>query len=144
MTNNKQKGNRWERECAKRLSLIISDGKDKHVLWRTASSGAYSTINNIKQQQGDLYVIDKKYEYFSIYKIECKNIKIKSIFPIPYELIKIIKRYNKQYKKDWLLLLKMSEIKNGKYMLSPQTIFDKNKIICKINIDNNTINIWKF
>ncbi len=42
--NTKQKGNRFERNCSRMLSLWWTNGKRDDAIWRSASSGALTTV----------------------------------------------------------------------------------------------------
>ena len=42
--NTKQKGNNFERDCSRMLSLWWTDGKRDDAIWRSASSGALTTV----------------------------------------------------------------------------------------------------
>jgi len=44
--NTKQKGNNFERDCSRRLSLWWTNGKRDDAIWRSASSGALTTVGN--------------------------------------------------------------------------------------------------
>lgn len=44
MPNNKAKGNSFERECSRMLSLWWTNGKRDDAIWRSASSGALTTV----------------------------------------------------------------------------------------------------
>ena len=61
--NGKQKGAEYERQCAKRLSLWITNGERDDCLWRSALSGGRATLQQRKgkvnkSQTGDLSSID--------------------------------------------------------------------------------------
>lgn len=81
MANGKHKGNGFEREVSKLLSLWISKGEDKYLFWRSASSGAmapragtdYGDITSMKPEGYPL--IDK-------FTIECKRNKRWDLFTI--------------------------------------------------------------
>lgn len=74
----KTKGNVWERECAKRLSLWLSDNERDDLVWRTASSGGRFTQRKKRgqstcNQAGDLCATDPSSQYFFDYiLVECK------------------------------------------------------------------------
>jgi len=44
MTNGKAKGNNFERECSRMLSLWWTSGRRDDAIWRSASSGALTTV----------------------------------------------------------------------------------------------------
>ncbi len=52
--NNKLRANKWERDAARLLSLLISCGQRKDLFWRTNSSGAKFTQTGEKQHAGDI------------------------------------------------------------------------------------------
>jgi hypothetical protein len=79
--NGKAKGSSFERTISKILSLWISEGKDKDLLWRSHSSGARFTSRVLKEgsgeslkgQSGDLCGIkDEGFTFCSIFSIETK------------------------------------------------------------------------
>ena len=77
----KAKGNTFERRTANLISLLLTDNKETHAVWRTHSSGAIGTIHKKidKKYVGDLYrVMDKGFypnldKFFDEYIIECKH-----------------------------------------------------------------------
>jgi|GEM_PF-1431471 len=77
--SSKIKGSRWERDCAKRLSLWLSDNERDDLVWRTASSGGRFTQRKKRgqvtcNQAGDLCATDPSVQYFFDYAlVECKN-----------------------------------------------------------------------
>lgn len=79
--NSKSKGNRFEREISKRLSLWFSNGESDDLFWRTASSGGRFTQRfkkgkNTVNQAGDITNTCADSEEFSKYfLIECKSYK---------------------------------------------------------------------
>lgn len=59
----KAKGNGWERELARILSLWWTDGKNKNIFIRSASSGAWSTIHRkegVTSHIGDIEAMDRE------------------------------------------------------------------------------------
>lgn len=48
MVNGKAKGNAYERELCRKISLWISEGQFDDLIWRSASSGAVHTIRSKK------------------------------------------------------------------------------------------------
>lgn len=68
-TNNKEKGNKFEREISRKLSLWISEGARDDIFWRTAGSGAMAT-NRFKKKvdtehnEGDLKCDHPDYAWF--------------------------------------------------------------------------------
>ena len=116
--NNKSRGNSWERQCARELSLILTNGQFSHIFWRTASSGALATSNSsYKTQRGDLCLVSPGYEDVVDFVIECKWLSIDSIIPCHSTLKNIINDLCEKYRLDWLLALKIKT--KGKYLISP-------------------------
>lgn len=80
--SSKNKGNTFEREVSKSLSLWVSEGEDPHVFWRSASSGAKATVNakfkGIKDfgQCGDIASVSSRgSKFIRMYFIELKFYK---------------------------------------------------------------------
>lgn len=76
--NGKEKGNSFEREVSKLLSLFLSEGKEDDLLYRTASSGARYTSRKqrgkeTRNQNGDITSINPKADDF----INSVNIEVK-------------------------------------------------------------------
>lgn len=73
----KKKGGLFERTCAKRLSLWITNGKRKDILWRTAMSGGRATIYGRDVRQcGDLCAVAPEGFVFSnTFFVECKFVR---------------------------------------------------------------------
>ena len=76
--NFKEKGNNFEREVSKLLSLFLSEGKEDDLLYRTASSGARYTSRKMKgkdtrNQSGDITSITPEADDF----INSVNIEVK-------------------------------------------------------------------
>ena len=124
MINAKRKGNNWERDCARKLSLIVSDGERDDIFWRTASSGALATISKkYQKQQGDLFVVDSDISSFDTV-IECKALSNITILPLSKELMRIIDDLDNKYSNSWVLCLK---IKNkGEYIIIPLLLKNQN------------------
>jgi len=76
------KGGAFERQTAKTLSLWLSNGSDKDLLWRTASSGGRASTGKATTGFGDLG-IDKDHpdarRFLKLFCVECKNYKTVSI-----------------------------------------------------------------
>ena len=116
--NNKNRGNSWERQCARELSLILTNGQFSHIFWRTASSGALATSNSSYiTQRGDLCLVSPGYEDVIDFVIECKWLSINSIIPCQSVLKNIIEGLFEKYELNWLLALKIKT--KGKYLISP-------------------------
>lgn len=61
MKNPKAKGSGWEREISRMLSLWWTEGKDKNVFMRSASSGAWNTMHRkegVTAHSGDIEAVD--------------------------------------------------------------------------------------
>jgi len=70
----KGKGSAFEREIAKDISLWLTDGKRNDCIWRTAGSGAKSTVTNSDTMIGDLMAIRKEAtNFFSRINVELKH-----------------------------------------------------------------------
>jgi len=109
--NTKQKGNTFEREIAKKLSLFLTNNEDEYGCWRTASSGGMTTINKNKKskglenQSGDIKQVIQKGiykdldEFFDKYFVECKSLKSFDLTP-PYnkEILNIISQLQNEKK----------------------------------------------
>lgn len=85
MSNNKNKGNNFEREISKKLSLWWSENKRDDIFWRTQSSGAFYTIRKkfgkqLSTQYGDIQAIDKDGQPF----LECVCIEVKRGYNIDF------------------------------------------------------------
>ena len=85
------KGQGWERDLSRRLSLWVSNGKSKNVFWRSRASGAFST-NRMKAgkaalrgQVGDISLLDQESEegkwFLSRFAIEAKFERPKNMWP---------------------------------------------------------------
>lgn len=77
--NSKQKGNAFEREICRRLSLWYSKGKRSDIFWRTATSGGRATSGLkagklYRSQVGDVGAVDEVgAEFLSKYILELKH-----------------------------------------------------------------------
>ena len=75
----KVKGSGYERECAKRLSLWITNGKYDDRVWRSASSGGMATQRSDAGKDpgshtGDLVPSgDLDPQFFNMFCVECKR-----------------------------------------------------------------------
>lgn len=97
MKNPKAKGNTFERDIAEKLSLWLTDGKEKRAAWRSDTSGAAATIWAKKKQEaryvkanaGDIIKIAERDLYpeldkfFDTFVVECKHYKEIDFYP-PY------------------------------------------------------------
>ena len=73
----KQKGNSFERDCCKKLSRWITNGKREDVLWRSAMSGGRATIARKSgkdvRQAGDICLVSPEgHSLTDRFFIECK------------------------------------------------------------------------
>ena len=117
--NSKRKGSQWERDCARKLSLIISAGTHDDIFWRTASSGALATITGeYNEMRGDLFVAHPAWKSKCNEVIECKCLAKQSIIPMTPQLRKIIDVCFRLYALDWILALKITN--KGEYLISPK------------------------
>ena len=79
--NSKKKGNSFEREISKKLSLWFSNKERDDLFWRSQNSGGRFTSRkkigkNTKNQSGDITSTDSRGEIFiNMFSIECKSYK---------------------------------------------------------------------
>jgi hypothetical protein len=79
VVNGKNKGNQFERDMCRRLSIWISDGKRDDLLWRSNSSGGQftqraKTKGGFESQAGDIVSIDPLSKPFmDLCTVELKN-----------------------------------------------------------------------
>lgn len=65
----KSKGNNFEREIARKISLWLSENKDKDLIWRSKSSGGSFTKGYVKETQyGDLAIQKHTGKYVRVAK----------------------------------------------------------------------------
>lgn len=137
--NIKKKGNTFEREIAKKLSLFLTDNKDEYACWRTASSGGMATINqyknskSLKDQSGDIkQVIEKGIyknldDFFDNYFVECKSLKDFDL-SIPYtkEILDIVSQLENEKKQcDKFIFLVVKRNRRKTLLLTDSiTLFD--------------------
>jgi hypothetical protein len=71
----KQKGSAFEREVCTKLSLWLTNGKNKDVLWRSAMSGGRATVGRGQVRQcGDICSVSEEgHVLTNSYYIECKH-----------------------------------------------------------------------
>lgn len=93
--NSKGKGNSFERDIAEKLSLWLTDQKEKRAAWRSDTSGGAATVWSKKKQEeryvkanaGDIRQIMEKGVYpaldnfFDNFVVECKAYKEISLYP---------------------------------------------------------------
>lgn len=79
--NGKSKGNKFERDISKKLSLYITNNEKSDTVWRSISSGAFATNKKkkgikISHNVGDLTTTsDESKLFFDIFNVECKSYK---------------------------------------------------------------------
>ncbi len=104
--NSKQKGGSFERKIAKFLSLLLTDGKEDHAVYRTHSSGAIYTINSAVSNkfEGDLYniiergIYKKLDAFFDQFVVECKyRTKLSFQPPLNKDFLDIIDDIKSKY-----------------------------------------------
>ncbi len=72
----KSKGNSFEREYAKKISLFLTGGQRTDACWRTSNSGGRATVNKSDTHCGDLCATRPEAEkFFSTFSLELKNYK---------------------------------------------------------------------
>jgi len=118
--NGKSKGSSFEREISKQLSLYLTDGVDSLCCWRSASSGAVSTIGfksnkkstlGLQTQSGDIIQTIPQGHYvlldafFQTYMVEVKFLKSLDLSP----------NYSAQFQKIMNQLLREKE-QSGKHI----------------------------
>lgn len=93
--DSKNKGNTFERDVAEKLSLWLTDQKEKRAAWRSDTSGGAATIWSKKKQEeryvkanaGDIRQIMEKGVYpklddfFDNFVVECKAYKNIEFYP---------------------------------------------------------------
>lgn len=150
----KEKGNRFERIISQKLSLWISSGDDKNLLWRSTSSGARATISNdLDNQCGDI-ASDSRigYDLTDRFLIECKHYKSIQIEQLLWRTNKSGDhvytwwlRYNKEakkYNKDLMLICRQNS-KRDVMLVNDNfiDIFEVNKDDIKIQVKDLNCNI---
>jgi len=120
----KRKGSAWERDVAKMLSLWITEGKSKDVLWRSQSSGGRATVRSktngepLNLQLGDLTIADFSCEgaqvFIENFVVEAKNIKQENWWPSGHGINKLFGFWEKlnricvECKRHPLLIVKIN------------------------------------
>ena len=120
--NTKQKGNNFERDCSRMLSLWWTNGKRDDAIWRSASSGALTTVGKGRYlaHTGDFAATDGDAELlFKHVIIEAKRgynrYSMQDLLDVPYRVMDKNPVWQMQYKlgkacqeqqKDGLLLWK--------------------------------------
>lgn len=101
--NGKQKGSKFERDVAKKLSLYLTDGKDDSTIWRSISSGAFATNRKKKgittqHNVGDLSSTSEESKLFlSLFNIECKSYKKIDMYNLLTDSCILVDWYKKIY-----------------------------------------------
>ncbi|MCK5016587.1 MAG: hypothetical protein KAS32_05875, partial [Candidatus Peribacteraceae bacterium] len=81
MINSKRKGNKFELDIAKKLSLFLSEGVSDDWFGRSQNSGGRQTIRkksgkDTHNQDGDITVVHMNAAIFGdVYTVECKHYK---------------------------------------------------------------------
>lgn len=102
MKNPKNKGNTFERLTAEKLSLWLTNGKEKRAAWRTDTSGGAATVWSKKKQEaryvkanmGDIKKVAESGLYpdldtfFDTFVVECKHYRQIEFYP-PFNKILI-------------------------------------------------------
>lgn len=145
MKNSKEKGNRYEREIARKLSVWISEGRNRNLLWRSDSSGARATTSKEKlsNQAGDIAPDSKEgYDFIDKFYVECKhykNIGLENLIWRSNKQENVLtwwRRYTKEadkYNKILLLICKQNN--------KPDLLFVTKQFIDLFEIDNEDITL---
>ncbi len=142
----KNKGNSFERQVCKQLSLWWTNGKSEDIFWRTASSGAMANIRSKRHkecfgQYGDIQAINPIGQpLIDLCTIELKRGYSKSTFadlmepsthanpnPCQYEkfCLQAYADYQRSDSMSWLLIVKRDRRKT--IVLIPSIIYKKLK-----------------
>ena len=91
MPRKTEKGQQWERDVSKLLSLWVSAGARSDIFWRTRASGALNTNRrkqgggSIRSQVGDIGLLDayspEGRKFLDHFAVECKFTKPKNMWP---------------------------------------------------------------
>jgi len=139
MPTKKHKGQQFERDVCKQLSLWVSKGKSKNLFWRSAQSGGRATTlrkkgEDLSVHAGDIAAIDPAGEQFcKTFFVECKFLKSLKLDTLVYPMKGVIqpiwekcREQAAQYKKVPLLICK----ENGRL---PLVMFDRADQCCARN-----------
>lgn len=162
MPNGKRKGNRYERDMSRRLSLWLSDGDRDDLIWRTHNSGGRFTarLKNKKKtegQDGDLTATCDgiSSEFLKLFSIELKSYKDINIWGLItgsktgiLEFWRQAKKQAKACNKEPLLILKQDHrpeliLSNDAFCFSMLCLKDINPIIRVTLSESETLFIWK-
>lgn len=92
----KDKGAGYERECARVLSIWVSEGKSKDLFWRSAASGAMATMRakqgkDVGPHAGDLIPVGQEGSGFmDAFCVECKRVKSMNWVDLIYNRLDVI------------------------------------------------------
>lgn len=119
MPTKKHKGQQFEREVCKQLSLWVSGGMSNNLFWRSAQSGGRATTlrkqgEDLSVHAGDIAAIDPAGERFcKTFFVECKFLKSLRLDALVYPMKGVIGpiwekccRQAAQYEKVPLLICK--------------------------------------
>jgi hypothetical protein len=117
----KRKGSAFERNCCKKLSLWLSDGKEEDLLWRSSISGGRSTVGlksgkTLSNQAGDISAVSPKGHLLTNrFLIECKSYKDLELWKLFYGDKGVIAGFwkkllidSKKYDKEPMLIVKQN------------------------------------
>ena len=132
MTNSKNKGNSYERDVAKKLSLWVSKGKDPHIFARrSGSGGAFRDKSGSTGITGDIFADKPEGKFFTDkFNIECKfyrdltNDLWKMVLCKPnkiYEFIEQAKEEAELHNRRYLLIVKSNRI--GEVIFTDNALF---------------------
>lgn len=147
--NPKKIGNSWEREFCKILSKWISPQSEDLLFWRSASSGAVSTLRKKKNlnsinMDGDITCLDTQYSELTkkVY-FECKTVKTNdfNFWDSPksnYIYHAVIETFENAYtvNKIPFLAIKVRNNKTPKLIVIPESLLSSVKL-------NPNLCIWK-
>lgn len=102
--NGKSKGNKFERDISKKLSLYITHNENSDTVWRSISSGAFATNKQkkgikINHNVGDLSsTSDESKLFFDLFNVECKSYKKVDLTNLFTNNCLVLDWYKKLYK----------------------------------------------
>lgn len=83
MAQGKIKGNAFEREYAKKISLWLTKDIRNDCIWRTSNSGGKATVTLSDTQCGDLHAVrPEAKKFFDVFSIELKSYKSLNLLDI--------------------------------------------------------------
>lgn len=140
MSNPKQIGNSYERECAKKLSKWLTGSDEELVCWRNTHSGSIGTTRIKKglkgtNVSGDFQCLDSKYQkIFDKFFIDSKSLTKVNLLMINRKNLKSNKLFNewkKVYDDAWknkkipMMLVKIRDNKSiPDFIILPSFYFD--------------------